>query len=399
MSPLKILSGFVNMRNVLTQLVRISRIVGADVDLVLGGFGNTSVKTADGKFMYIKASGTAIKDMTRTKGWRRLRLSSVRAVLEDKSIVKAGPVKRQGIMTKALLAACDDRFCAAGNRSRAAIKPSVESCFHSLLGRFVIHLHPAAVLAYACAKNGRQRLQGLFSREKLPPLWVPYADPGYMLAKRIQRLVGDYKARYGRSPDVLFLQNHGLVVSADNPSVALRLVRKVVNTCRSRLKAPKAVRLKCPDAALICATGAMIRRTLFNVTGKRTTVCYFAGGNAAVFLAGKDAAKLCSGPAITPDELVYAHGPVMWLDKSDRQRLLGKLNRRIANRRQGPAGFLIKPLGLFIAAEKKNTQLVADVVGTYLLVRLFAAGLGGVHCLNRRQRDFILASYGFSIVN
>jgi len=387
------------MGNVLTQLVRISRIVGADIDLVLGGFGNTSVKTADGKFMYIKASGTAIKDMTRTKGWRRLKLGSVRAVLEDKSIVKAGPVKRQSIMTNALLAACDDRFRATSHGRRDTIRPSVESCFHSLLGRFVIHLHPAAVLAYACAKNGRQRLQELFGRDKLPPLWVPYADAGYMLAKRIQRLLGDYKARYGRSPDVLFLQNHGLVVSADNPDVALRLVRKVVNTCRSRLKAPKAVRLKRPDGALICATGVMIRESLFKVTGKRTTVCHFTGGNVATFLAGKDAAKLCSGPAITPDELVYAHGPAMWLDRPDRRELLGKLNRQIANHRQEPAGFLIRPLGLFIAAEKKNIQLVADVVGTYLLVRLFAAGLGGVHCLNRRQRNYILASYGFSIVN
>lgn len=389
------------MGNVLTELVRISRIVGADVNLVLGGFGNTSAKTTDDRFMYIKASGTAIKDMTRTKGWRRLKLEPIRELLDDRYIAKAEPQRRQNLMAKKLLAACDDKFhitsCSTAPLtagSRVAIKPSVESCFHSLLGRFVIHLHPAAVLAYTCAKKGQQKLQGLFTREKLPPLWVPYADPGYMLAKRIRRLVGDYRARFGKKPDVLFLQNHGLVVSADNPDVALRLVRKVVDTCRSRLIPPKAVKVKPLDAALIWTTAAMIRKALFEVTGKRTDVCHFIGGNVRAFLAGKDAAKLCSGAAITPDELVYANGPAMWLDRPDRQRLLGRLNRQIANRRQVPAGFLIKHLGLFIAAEKKNMQLIADVVGTYLLVRLFAAELGGVHCLNRRQRDFILASYG-----
>ena len=396
------------MGNVLTELVRISRIVGADVNLVLGGFGNTSAKTTDGRFMYIKASGTAIKDMTRTKGWRRLKLEPIRELLDDRYIAKAQTQRRQNLMAKKLFAACNDRFCVTSHStvlrtpygghltvgSRVAIKPSVESCFHSLLGRFVIHLHPAAVLAYACAKKGQQKFQGLFTREKLPPLWVPYADPGYMLAKRIRRLVGDYRARFGRVPDVLFLQNHGLVVSADNPDVALRLIRKVVDTCRSGLIPPKAVKVKPLDAALISTTAAMIRKALFEVTGKRTDVCHFIGGNVTAFLAGKDAAKLCSGAAITPDELVYAKGPAMWLDRPDRQRLLGRLNRQIANRRQVPAGFLIKHLGLFIAAEKKNMQLVADVVGTYLLVRLFAAELGGVHCLNRRQRDFILASYG-----
>ena len=49
------------MNEELRELVKISNAVGSDSSLVLGGFGNTSVKTADGKFMYIKQSGTALK--------------------------------------------------------------------------------------------------------------------------------------------------------------------------------------------------------------------------------------------------------------------------------------------------------------------------------------------------
>ena len=33
---------------------------------MLGGGGNTSVKTEDGRYMYIKASGTALKDMAKS---------------------------------------------------------------------------------------------------------------------------------------------------------------------------------------------------------------------------------------------------------------------------------------------------------------------------------------------
>ena len=51
------------MDKALTDLIRISNVTGRDSSLVAGGGGNTSVKTDDGKFMFIKASGTALKDM------------------------------------------------------------------------------------------------------------------------------------------------------------------------------------------------------------------------------------------------------------------------------------------------------------------------------------------------
>ena len=58
----------------LSGLIKISNAVGGDIALIQGGGGNTFVKTRDGKYMYIKASGTAIKDMSERSGWRRLRL-------------------------------------------------------------------------------------------------------------------------------------------------------------------------------------------------------------------------------------------------------------------------------------------------------------------------------------
>ncbi|GAJ09601.1 unnamed protein product, partial [marine sediment metagenome] len=144
-----------NINRILTELVKISNTVGKDSSLVLGGFGNTSVKTADGKYMYIKASGTALKDMTSRRGWRRIKVDSVLTMLTDKSLSRIDADERETKVTNALLSACDDK-------SKAGRRPSIESGFHSILDRCVIHLHPAAVLAYACAKNGRAELQKLF---------------------------------------------------------------------------------------------------------------------------------------------------------------------------------------------------------------------------------------------
>jgi rhamnose utilization protein RhaD (predicted bifunctional aldolase and dehydrogenase) len=46
------------MNKALIDLIKISNSTGRDPALVQGGGGNTSVKTDDGKYMYIKASGT-----------------------------------------------------------------------------------------------------------------------------------------------------------------------------------------------------------------------------------------------------------------------------------------------------------------------------------------------------
>ena len=65
------------MDKALSDLIKISGTTGSNPSLVLGGGGNTSVKTSDGKYMYIKASGTALKDMDKLKGWRRLKIDFV----------------------------------------------------------------------------------------------------------------------------------------------------------------------------------------------------------------------------------------------------------------------------------------------------------------------------------
>ncbi len=390
------------MDSTLTELIRISKAVGKDSSLVLGGFGNTSAKTQDGKYMYIKASGTAIKDMTERKGWRRLRVDSILAMLRDKSLNCMDVDEREAKVTNGLFSACDDKFKAGG-------KPSIESGFHSMLDRYVIHLHPAAVLAYVCAKNGQAELQKLFAKEKFsagpfrrmplngrapgrlpaPPLWVPYANPGYMLAKKIETLTRNYNSQYGCGPKVMFLQNHGLLVSSNNSSTALQLVRKVVNICKSKVKRPKPVKIKSAGKTVISDATLAIRKAFLQATAKRVTVRHFIDENIATFIVRRDAAKLCSLPAITPDELVYTHGPPLWLEKWSRQTLFNRLNRRIAEGQKPPAAFLIRPFGLFVTGRKSQITLIKDVVTTSLAVRSFAARLGGARPLTKKQRQFI----------
>jgi rhamnose utilization protein RhaD (predicted bifunctional aldolase and dehydrogenase) len=135
------------MDRALSELIRISKAVGKDTSLVQGGGGNTSVKTEDGRYMYIKASGTALRDMSGREGWRRLRLDLVLSIIEDMSISQLETQVREMEVVKRLSVACDDDV--AGES-----RPSVEAHLHAFLDKCVIHLHPVAVLAYCCARNG-----------------------------------------------------------------------------------------------------------------------------------------------------------------------------------------------------------------------------------------------------
>ncbi len=115
------------MNKALADLIRISNAAGKDPAFVQGGGGNTSVKTDDGKFMYIKASGTALKDMNSKKGWRRMDLGSVLSVMRDGLIAKLGVHTRETEVVDRLLLACDDNIT-DGSR------PSVEAHLHAFLG-------------------------------------------------------------------------------------------------------------------------------------------------------------------------------------------------------------------------------------------------------------------------
>ncbi|UCC99165.1 MAG: class II aldolase/adducin family protein [Phycisphaerales bacterium] len=371
------------MDSALTDLIRISNVTGKDSTLVQGGGGNTSVKTADGTYMYIKASGTALKDMNRKRGWRRLRLDAVLSVIKDPSLAALEAHKREPEVVNRLLLACDDDVAGAA-------RPSVESHLHAFLDRYVIHLHPLVVAAHVNAKGGKPQIEKLFRTEKFPPLWVPYTDPGFMLARRIARLVEKYRKEFGRTPAVMFLQKHGLFVTAGTPDAALKLVRKVIRTCSSKLKTPRPRKIKSPAESDIAAAKSAIAGAVRQATRRSLPVTYYPNNEAvAAFMSREDAARLLATPALNPDELVYANGSAMWLEECDVKTISRKLKSLISKGQKPAAAFIVKGLGLFVAADKKTSPVIAEITGCSLLIRMYATKLGGILALSRRQQDFI----------
>jgi len=382
------------MNKALAELIRISKETGKDPTLVQGGGGNTSVKTADGKYMYIKASGTALKDMSQKKGWRRMRLEPVLAILKDKSLPKLDASTREPRVVNMLLEACDDNV-------KTIARPSVEAHLHACLNTCIIHLHPSAAGAYVNAKNGKAKLARLFKDEALPPLWVPYTDPGFLLAKKIARLVNSYQDKFGKKPPILFLEKHGLFITTKTASGALRLVRRVIKLCNSKLKQPRPESAKAVEQQKISDLKLCIERACFLAKRKHTKIWYYYNDAIADFLNQKDAKKMLSG-SLTPDELVYANGPAMWIElpktkKSFSKAALQNKSKSIARRlkqqikkgKKPYVAFLVKDVGLFVSGTEQIAPTVRDIVLYSIFIRTNAYRMGGILTLNKRQEDFI----------
>ena len=161
------------MNKTLSDLIKVSNAAGKDPAFVQGGGGNTSLKTEDGKHMFIKASGTALKFMSPNKGWRRIELAPIFDMMKDKELPKLPANIREPEVVNRLLAACDDTVT-DGSR------PSVEAHLHAFLGKCVIHLHPNAIGAYVNAKNGKALLPQNTSPGQCLFVLLPQAQSGFV---------------------------------------------------------------------------------------------------------------------------------------------------------------------------------------------------------------------------
>lgn len=200
--------------NSAARLAAMARAAGAGPDLTQGGGGNVSLKMGPER-MLIKASGSRLSEMTETRGY---------------ALVNHGNIKRQ-------LAGCRmgdgellEYICSQSLpvKGSAGAKPSVETGFHALLNTAVVHVHSAYANVLNMTAEGRAAAGRLFPGS----VWIDYVPPGARLCCAVD---GPGRAT---GTQVLFLANHGLVVSAPGPEGALERTLRVNAEIRSALGLP-----------------------------------------------------------------------------------------------------------------------------------------------------------------
>ena len=339
------------MDKTLEQLIEISQAIGSDANLIQGGGGKILVKCGDGRYMYVKAGDTNLKDIIILQGWMHVQASELISVLDEQKLSKPDADKREAV--------------------------------------FVIHLSPWVVSAIINARGGKAEIEKLFRDEKYPPVWIGYADPGTAWVKKSATTVRQYVKQYGAKPSVMFLEKQGLLVTANGGTKAFGLLCKVVRKCKSRLKPLKTVKAKSIDSDEISENKLAIRRAYFATTGEYAPVQFVSNDIITGFFRRKDAGKLLGAGALDSNELTCTGGAPVWLEKVDGLAIERKLKAQASKGQKPARSFLVKGLGLFVVGDTENDRKVEEVAVGSLMVRSWAADLGGVNALTRRQAAFI----------
>lgn len=198
----------------LVNFVRLSRALGARPDYVQGGGGNTSVKLADGQ-MAIKASGYCLGDIYFDKAYAVVNYENIRAFYCEHNPEDFEDVEKAGTN------------CAKENtiviEGMEPLRPSVEAGFHSLLKTYVLHTHSVYTNLAACSTSCREIAETAFAGAEYSWVWVPYCNPGVNLTFVIRDAMAQVQQETGKTPAVILMQNHGLVVHDDNPNTCLAI--------------------------------------------------------------------------------------------------------------------------------------------------------------------------------
>jgi rhamnose utilization protein RhaD (predicted bifunctional aldolase and dehydrogenase) len=351
----------------LTDLLAISRYAGADLLLVQGGGGNTSVKSADGARMWIKASGLRLEAMRADHGYVEADLPALRLLLADEGLrsLPADEAHEAGV-----------RGVAAALRAGGGPRASLETPFHAALDRLVLHTHPVYVNAFTCMVGGAAALAESVVETAIggPILRLPYATPGFALGA----VVADGLATAGASglrPAVVVLANHGLIVHGGDAPVLVHRTERMTTLGETHFGPLSEGALEVAVAEPGLARWAEEWRRVLVATGVVAAEAVvrparFSLLHAAVGMADR---WLTLGP-LMPDDVVYAGrrvffaaaggGPTEFVSEvAESTDLAGRLAVAV----EGLGLVLAGPSEGFVAAMEEN--LLAHVLVRQLIAR------------------------------
>ncbi len=353
------------------ELVAVSRRYGADPDYVVAGGGNTSWKTKDE--LYIKASGSALESIE-ANGFVKLDRSRLASIWTSR--YPEDPEARESAVLADLMAA---RFPSEANK-----RPSVETLLHDMLPRaFVVHTHPALVNGITCSAEGEGASTRLFGDEAL---WIPSTNPGYILSRVVREAIEAHKARTGRDPAFILLQNHGIFVAAETVAGIDAIYARVMSTIAGAIA-------RRPDFS-----GATTAYGDSRAVAARLSVLAASEGAPASVAFRRDAelARLTSSSQsfapvaspFSPDHIVYAGSDPLFVDAAEDlepawKRFVDGLGRK-------PKILALRGCGIFgIGGNEKSARLAVELFLDAAKVAAYVESFGGPRFMSQDQIDFI----------
>tara|TARA_Y100000389_G_scaffold198771_1_gene235882 strand:- start:6080 stop:7087 length:1008 start_codon:yes stop_codon:yes gene_type:complete len=196
------------------EVKKICEELSHDNLLIQGTGGNISWK--EDSILWIKASGTSLKDSLSKEIFVPLDLNNIRNNIANKIFDFTLKVE-----------------------NNTTLKPSIETLLHGLIcKKYVVHLHAINPLSYLV----RNDFSGIFdkiSQNNFTYSVIDYAKPGQELAKKLHSEI-----KLNGNRDIYYLKNHGTIYTSDNINELRNLIKiscdiMYLNPCKlNKAKAP-----------------------------------------------------------------------------------------------------------------------------------------------------------------
>lgn len=346
-------------------LIEASHHYGNNPAMVLLGGGNTSYK--EGNTMYVKASGHSLGS------------------IGPQGFVKMDLVKMQGIWSKAYASDDNEREdqvlkdmmdCRLPGETA---RPSVEALLHALLPfTYVVHLHPALVNGVTCSKDGEKAIERMFPSS----LWLGLVKPGYILADTVKKAMANRLADSGETPQVIFLQNHGVFVGADSLSEVQRLYDGIIGCIQKEIT-------RSPDFTPLPMNGDAVERVAACMKDVYQGTVSVALNKEFERILRDDKSFYPVSSAFTPDHIVYSGFKPLWVEFPGDEASVGSAVLQayeLFESQYGSAPKIICVQNLAVFALGENAlKLFTDTVA----VSVYSESFGGPLFMDEAMIDFI----------
>ena len=198
-----------------------SNLLGEEVDLVLHGGGNTSVK---GSMVNVFGEQEAVL-FVKGSGWdlRTIEAAGFPAVKLDylKQLGELETLSDSEMMRQLRLALLDP----------GAPTPSVEAILHALIPyKYVDHSHADAVVTISNTRDGEKLLKNIYGSEVLI---LPYIMPGFVLARQVAEAT---RGLDWSSFKAILLMHHGIFTFNDDARISYDNMIELVTRAEDSLR-------------------------------------------------------------------------------------------------------------------------------------------------------------------
>lgn len=195
----------------LNDFLYISNYVGERFDLVQAGGGNTSFKTDD--IMFIKSSGCHLSNMDINKNYVGLNYKNIVKKIKN---INDSDKKNRELKSKEIV---ESNIIFFKNN-----KPSIETTLHCLTKKYTVHIHSIQFNYISSLDNCNTILEKIFKRYCIIDYFTPGIDVTLELLKKYN------------NESIIFMRNHGLVVTANTVDEIKELLYDVTNKLENELK-------------------------------------------------------------------------------------------------------------------------------------------------------------------